>query len=93
MQLPLVIAERPFDVTSPDYFFVQASTLMHKRLYDEALNILKTTLDQTLDLRHREMLLFNQAFCLFKIHPADLRAREIWGTLISERDVYFKTLA
>lgn len=88
-----MIAQRPFDTASTDYLFVEACNLIHKRLYAEALNVLKGALEFAKDTRSKEMLLFNSAFCHFKINHADPRAREIWATQISEKDVYFKTLA
>ena len=59
IQLPLVIAQRPFDMASTDYLFVEACNLMHKRLYQDAISVIKGALDYAKDSKSREMLHFN----------------------------------
>jgi hypothetical protein len=93
IQLPLVIAERPFDTSSVDFLFVQACNLIHKRQYHDAVNLFNEALLHCRDAKCKEMILFNMAYALYKLNPADPRPREIWQTQITDHSPYFKALA
>lgn len=82
--LPIILAETPYDVESPDFQYFEGCNLLHRHQYDEAFKVFTKASLKCDDQKTKQILLFNKAYALYKLNGKSQECREIWEQISNQ---------